>query len=206
MAAQSGLTIWRNRDWKDGRTLALHDVAVSSNSARANTYAAVNMIHRSDDEGDIAKRQQELRQAIAYLEKSAAISADYIDTYIDLGVAWSKLDDVESAAAAWKKAAALSPKDGRVLTDFKWVGEKYVARGLDAGKKGDAPGAIGWFEKATQFDENNEEAWYNLGGALFTLQRYPEARSSWERAIKLNPSDSRVQQGLKALDAAQGRP
>jgi tetratricopeptide (TPR) repeat protein len=201
--AQSVIVISRNQVWRTGAGLALHDVAISAESARANTFAGVNLMSMSDSAPDQAIRAKLLRQAIAHFEKASAISPDYIDPYIDRGVAYSKLDDVDAAAAAWKRAAAINPKSGRVLTDFKWVSEKYLARGLQAGADKRTAQAIEYFQTALQYDGANAKIWYNLGGAHFTLRHYDTARTCWNQALNLNPNDARTRQGLQALDSLQ---
>src|SRR5258708_7504573 len=91
--AQSVLVISRNRVWRSGSDLTLHDVVVSANSARANTFAGVNLISLSESAPDPAEKENLLRQAIVYLEKSVEIPPDYIDTYIDLGAAHTKFNN-----------------------------------------------------------------------------------------------------------------
>jgi len=40
------------------------------------------------------------------------------------------------------------------------------------------------------------EAWYNLGGAFFNSQNYIMAKSSWERALQINPNYTEVKKVL----------
>jgi len=40
------------------------------------------------------------------------------------------------------------------------------------------------------------KAWYNLGGAFFNTQNYIMAKSSWERALQINPNYTEVKKVL----------
>ena len=71
--------------------------------------------------------------------------------------------------------------------------------GLQEAVKKNLTSCITYFEKSVHYDPNNAEAWYNLGGAYFTIQQYDKAKSCWEKTLQLNPKHQEAAAGLKAL-------
>jgi cytochrome c-type biogenesis protein CcmH/NrfG len=60
------------------------------------------------------------------------------------------------------------------------------------------------YRQATKLKPEDEEAWYRLGMAETRLAQYPEAISAFEKALDLDPNDSRASDGLEnAQEGAQ---
>ena len=71
--------------------------------------------------------------------------------------------------------------------------------GMQAGTDRDFPKAVAALEKAVRYGPGKVDAWYNLGGAYFTVGDTSKARTSWERTLGLDPQNAGAQQGLGAL-------
>lgn len=51
----------------------------------------------------------------------------------------------------------------------------------------------------------HKDVYSNIGSALARLQRYDEARTAWERALELDPTDEAAQRNLSELERRFGR-
>ncbi len=199
LSACSFATITRNRVWHTGDELLLHDVATSVNSARANTYAGVACIHRCDAAKEPAAKRSYAAQAIAYCRRSEGIKPRYVPNYLNLGVAYMRLDDLQRAEAAWDTARALDPASGLLKQYDAYLFDMYYRRGLKAGVGHDNTSAISDLRNALKYGPAKVDAWYNLGGAYFTIGDTAQARMCWERTIRLDPQNANAQQGLTSL-------
>lgn len=72
------------------------------------------------------------------------------------------------------------------ITKFKPF-ESELGLGLAYGNLGDFPRALNAFEKATQLDSHDPDAWNNKGVILIKQRNYVEAVKAFNRAIELDP-------------------
>lgn len=109
----------------------------------------------------------------------------------------------------------------RKLEFFEMLGlslkpEDYIKRGWDFYFKDDFEFALKAFEKATELDSDNYNAWFGKGAALLKLGRFEEALKTYEKAIELKPDSAfawnnkgvslrrvkRFEESLKAFEKA----
>ena len=69
--------------------------------------------------------------------------------------------------------------------------------------RGDAAGAIPYFETAIKADPANVMGATELGVAFFTASRLPEAEQQFQRALKLDPGYSDARFDLASVEAAE---
>ena len=193
------LTITRNTDWHDRDDLLIHDVAVSSHSARANTYAGIACVRKGQgmtagkDKRDLALR------ALGYFATADSIVPDYMPTLLNRGVAYLMVDSIPAAEEVWDRARAIEPGNSMLVTYDAALFQHYYQKGLKAGTERDLPASIALLETAVRYGPDKADAWYNLGGACFTAGDTAKARTSWEQALRLDPRNVGAQQGLNAL-------
>lgn len=193
------LTITRNADWHDRDDLLIHDVAVSSRSARANTYAGIACVRKGQLLKDKAEQRVLALRALGYFAAADSIVPDYMPTLLNSGVAYLMMDSIPAAEAAWDRARAIEPGNNMLVTYDAALFQHYFQKGLKAGADRDLPASIASLEKAVRYGPNNPDAWYNLGGACFTAGDTAQARTSWAQALRLDPRNAGAQQGLDAL-------
>jgi len=83
--------------------------------------------------------------------------------------------------------------------------EAWNARGLLTLERGDLAAATASFERATQLDPGDANAFANLGNALRAAGRGEDAERALRRAIALAPDWADPLNGLGALEVARGR-
>jgi tetratricopeptide (TPR) repeat protein len=71
--------------------------------------------------------------------------------------------------------------------------------------RGDAAGAVPYFEKAAKADPRSVFAATDLGIALFTAKKLPEAEEQFKRALSMDPSYTDARFDLASLEAASGK-
>ena len=103
------------------------------------------------------------------------------------------------AETAWNKARELEPGSSMLKQYDDYLATVYLNKGLEAGENKDINDAILYLEKAVQYDPNNPNAWYNLGGAYFTAQQFAKAKSAFTQSLQLDPNQPNAQQALSAL-------
>jgi tetratricopeptide (TPR) repeat protein len=105
--------------------------------------------------------------------------------YFNLGNACYSLQNWDEAVFCYKRALELhnKKKSGNAEKSVPEGGSDLSGAGIEASAGAGA--------------ENGEcEIHYNLGNALFRLKKYDKAAKSYERALKLNPSLTAVQENL----------
>ena len=192
-------TITRNEVWRTGVNLGMTDVRTSTNSARANTYAAANYISLIDSCKSDSLKKVYLNKAVEYCSISEKIYPKFYTNFMLWGFAYSRLDSLEKAVWAWKQAQVLQPGSSYVNNNLKTIAEKYFNLGLFEGGKKNFDKSIRFMRKAIDIDGSNTEYWYNLGGAYFTINKLDSAEIGFATALKLNPNHNQSQQGLNAV-------
>ena len=126
------------------------------------------------------------------------IHKKYVNGYLNLGVAYFKLNDYKRAEQYWSKAKEIYPNNPLVKRNFDLLAATYFNQGMSIGAK-NVEEAIKLMEKAVSLDPRNVECWYNIGGASFTIKDYNKARNAWSQTLKLKPDHVLAQQGMTAL-------
>ncbi|MCC6691205.1 MAG: tetratricopeptide repeat protein [Bacteroidia bacterium] len=197
-------TIERNADWKNDITLFTKDVETVPNSALANGNAGARYIDMADMPANKSREQELLNKAITYLDKAIAIHPRYVTSYINRGLVYFKLDDLEKTKANWDMVELYYPHYPDIPRYHDLLAVGYLNKGLNFGKEHKYAEAIEVMEKASQINSNNPDIWYNLGGAYYTVKNYSKALDAWARAIQLNPNHQQALQGYTMLKQMMG--
>jgi protein O-GlcNAc transferase len=121
------------------------------------------------------------------------------DCYYNLGVAYTNKKDYAQAEAAYKKVVELKPDSADAWTGLANIynAQKKFDLAAEASANaakfsGGAAGAAG----------GSAEALYNQGVILFNAQKFPEAKTQFEAAVKADPNMAMAnyQLGMTALN------
>ena len=198
-------TIQRNSDWKNDITLFTKDVETVPFSALANGNAGARWIDLSEMPENKAKQQEYLNKALGYLNKSITIHPKYVNSYLNLGLTYYKLGDLQKAKQSWDKAKEMYPNNPYLKQFYPLLTNGYLSQCMELGKQQKLAEAIDCMKNALQVDGNNAEIWYNLGGAYFTVKDYANAKAAWEKTLLLDPNHQQAKQGLGALTTAPAK-
>jgi tetratricopeptide (TPR) repeat protein len=120
--------------------------------------------------------RNDLDKALAHLQKSIQINPGASDAWNALAVALQRKGDNDSAMKCLLKSHEIAPDNPYTL--------KNLGRILG---KTDPAKALPYFEKAARTLANDQDAQYNCGQCLFTLDKLNEADAILGKAIALNP-------------------
>lgn len=208
-------TISRNMDWKNDFTLFTTDVIASTNSAKSNCSAGGKLIEEATKKGNENLKDQYLKQAIEYLNKSVKIHPTYADALLLLGNAHFEYNrDFEEVWKAYRKILIQNPDYEKVHSNlqimfnkvdtpdvkirlyeevYKLASHRYDVNyelGTTYGKKKNIlDKALFYLENAYKIDPNKPEIYKDLGVGYGLSQNYPKALEFLEKAVKIDPKD-----------------
>ncbi len=204
-AGSAWQSINRNRIWKNNKSLFIHDVKEAPQSIKANTAAAGAYVNIYLEEQDTAA----LLKALEYYHRAEALYPVREDSfkrelflynnYINQAFIYYSMDSLQQAEKAWHKAKAIKPFHPKVKEYARALALSYYKKANEAAGS-DLAQAIRLYQKAVELDPSLADAWYNLGGALYTAGQLTEAGQAFEKALALNPDNEKARQGLAAVD------
>lgn len=199
-------TIARNAQWKNDSTLFGADIKTVPNSVLVCANVGASYITMADYETDTVKRNQLLHDAIGLLDRALSIHPKFVAAYLNRGIAFYKLKNIDEAKANMDHVKELYPTYPTLGPMYKLIGDYYMRSGWDNyGKYGRYAEAIEEFKKGVAVDDSNPDLWYNIGGAYYSGRQYAEAVAAFQRALKLRPDYVQAQQGMQAAMAAMGQ-
>jgi tetratricopeptide (TPR) repeat protein len=197
----AAITYARNAEWKNDTTLFIADAEKVPNSALVNGNAGKGYIDLSElpENKDNKKLEKELiEKAIYYLKRSVSIHKEYVNGYLNLGVAYFKLQDYDKAKENWDRASEIYPNNPFLKRNRELLGATYYNEAMKFGMK-QPQEAIRLLEKAVEIVPTNADYWYNIGGASYTIQDFKKARMAWTKTLELKPDYEQARQGLAAI-------
>ncbi len=130
-------------------------------------------------------------EALEPLRRWAAGASTDAEAYRLLGETCSRLELYKEAAQAFSRAVELEP----LPADYRGLGNSYRALG-------DQESAAGAYQRWTELEPDNAEAYRVLGMTLNSLGRYDEAEAAFSRSLELEVSPA-AYQGLGDIAYAQ---
>lgn len=193
-------TIGRNAVWKNNFTLMTHDAASGSESMKANDAAAIAYILATDDPTlDPEKKKQFLAKAILHDHKAAEIMPSFTDIYFNLGASFSRLEMTDSAEFYWNIARKQKPHDTKIKEYDEILSIMFLKRGLKKAVEKDIEGCFQDLSKSVFYNPKQVDAWYNYGGALFSVGRFEEAKHAFRKVLEIDPSHQEARHGLNSI-------
>lgn len=122
------------------------------------------------------KKYQEAKHPLL---KSLTLRFNYINTYLELGFAYTKLKQDDSAIFFFKKGIEIDPKSH---IPYNGIAEVY------RDNKKNMAEAISWYNKTLAVKADERKACFGLGYCLNSLGRYPEAIPYLSKAIEKEPA------------------
>ncbi len=199
VTASGFTTIQRNADWKNDITLFTKDVETVPGSALANGNAGARYIDLSERPENKGKQEELLRAAIGYLDKAILIHPRYVTSYINRGLAYFKLGDLNKTKENWDKVEFYYPHYPDIPRYKDILSNGYMNKALTLGKEQKYEEAIADLQTGLQIKPDSPDLWYNLGGAYFTVKNYSKAIEAWEKTLQLKPDHQQARQGVEAL-------
>ncbi len=193
-------TVTRNADWKNDTTLFAADIKTVPNSVLVCANVAASQITQADSKEGKAKEEC-LKRAVALLDHALSIHPDMVASYMNRGIAYYKMGDMDRAKANLDSVKKRYPTYPTLPGIYKLISEDINRQGWEKyGKAKMYPEAIAEFKKGLTIDSSNADLWYNLGGAYYSSGQIPEAQQAWRIALKLKPDYLNAMAGLAAIE------
>ena len=178
----------RNKDWLSEYNLFTADVLTCPDSAKTHSNCGVVLINASGLPENAKKKEKILADAIGHLSKALEIHPGFIDAWANLGVAYSRLEDMDKAEYAWMSGYNLSPAHPKISECVKLLGDMFFYKGFKLNQAKDYKASAEAYQKAIKYHyRDSAEAYYNLGGNLLMIQNVAGARAAWQKAIEIKP-------------------
>ncbi|GAA4468581.1 hypothetical protein GCM10023093_26440 [Nemorincola caseinilytica] len=192
-------TIDRNKAWKNDSTLFGTDIKTVPNSVLVNANVAASYITLADFEKTPEGKEKYLKDAIKILDHTLGIHPRFVAAYLNRGIAWYKLGDIDKAVENMNSVKKLYPTYPTLPGMYKLICDHYLRVGWEQyGKLGRYAEAIEVYKKGLAVDPNNADLWYNMGGAYYTDHKAAEALAAFQRALQLSPGNQQAQAGINA--------
>lgn len=191
-------TISRNADWKNDGTLFAADLHTVPNSVLVCANVAASYITIADSKDEKGKKEY-LDKAIGLLDHALSIHPDMVASYMNRGIAYYKMGDMDRAKANLDSVKRRYPTYPTLPGIYRLIADYYMKEGwANYGSKGLYPEAIAVFKKGIAIDSTNPDLWYNLGGAYYSNKQFAEAIEAWKISLGIRPGYTKAEQGLQA--------
>lgn len=156
-----------------------------------------------NDLGQFYHRQGRHQDAIPKFKKVIDLQPDNPWGYNNVGAQYTRLGDQEEAISWYRQATQVNPNATlpTAIAYWNWGGILY--------SQDDFAEAARTLEQGVALEDNDREAWENLGDAYYWSEQRDKARTAWQRAVALarerlaiNPRDARTL-GFLAEDLAR---
>jgi protein O-mannosyl-transferase len=183
----------RNADWKNNNTLYFKDVQTAVNSGRAQAFCGMELVNSTDKMNDSASIHEKLIASLPYFRKAYAIYPDFGTMYQNWGLAYYRLNMIDSAAWAWHRYKELRPQSafhplnedalGRAYYNF------YLLEFRKANEQGDKLKMLESYREAVRHYKRLPEGWLWLGKFYEMNGQRDSARYSWNQCLELEPGN-----------------
>ena len=154
------------------------------------------------DAGEAAK--EKFAAGLADFDQAIRLDPENVDYYVQRGVAYHALGQLDAALEDFEQALAWDPNYAQALTGQGWVffqkaddlskqavqtEDKAAQAELKAASQEAFGLALESFQEAARHDADSPEIWLAVGYAHYRLGEYEATLTAWERATKLAPDD-----------------
>lgn len=183
----------RNKDWKNNESLYVADIKKSPNSVRMLTYHAGMLVNQTDTIVDSLRKSSVLKVAITDFQKAYSIFNDYPNMYQNWGVAYFRVNNLDSAEWAWNRLKQLKPDSKFVpmndtllaTTRFNIWNKKYE----EALPRQNYAELLPLYRNAISYYDVMPGSWVLIGKLYFVNNKKDSATWAWNECLKRDPGN-----------------
>ncbi len=187
------LTINRNPAWKNDETLALTDIKTEPQSLLLMANASARCIEISELPKNKNIEQEYLQKAINYGVGALKIHPEFANANMNLGLAYFKRAQYDSAEHYWKIAQTVNPSNPKIPQYFDILSQMLFQEASKCGNVKDWAGGMKHLAKIVQLQPKNAKYWYDYGGFSYNAGQLAIAKFAWDKAFEINPNDAQIQ-------------
>lgn len=193
------LVIQRNPAWKNDSSLALTDIKTHPNSLLLLSNACSRTIDQSENPANANKIRAICEEAKSYGLKAVKMHPTFSNAYINLGLAYGKMGDADSAAICFDLVKKYNPSNPNHAMYNQYLASLFKEKAYKFANE--KKWKEGWeqLEKAVLYAPNDARMWYDLGGFSYNSGSITRATEAWKKALALAPNDKEIRavNGLK---------
>jgi len=152
---------------------SFYDAAIAQNPNSSFSY---------NNRGTLKFMDKDYQGALDDFTKAASVNNTIAETYLNMALAQSNLNNFKDAVPNYDKYISFRPKKA----------ETYVNKGMALGSMGDFKGAITCFTKAISLDSNMWGAYGDRAIAKFQIKDYKGAIIDCDKVLQLKPNEPRA--------------
>jgi hypothetical protein len=182
----SWLTITRNADWKNDRTLALADISKSPQSARMNNAAGAAYLYKA-----LQDKAQTAPMALSYFLKSIAIYPDNNDALLNLSITYFKLDSTSKGIQYADLVRSRNPAHPKLKFIDNYLAEKFLKNAIAYTQKNMVDSAAQNYNLSLRYaltDSMKLSIYYNMGGMYFNAGDYKQSLDALSKVLAMDSS------------------
>lgn len=176
----SGLTIARNRDWKDRITLFRKDIPAVEQSAQAHNLLALHLFISSNKEPDRNKQNELRKEAATHFARALEIYPRFLNASFDYARLLEAMGRYDDALKAYQQTTTID-------TNFT---SPYFSMGIIYQNLEQYGRAVECYEKYLSNHLKEEVAYANLSFAYYKQGQYEKSIEISRRSIAANPANS----------------
>ena len=192
-------TITRNADWKTDTTLFLKDINTCPNSTLLNTNAGIAYLGIAVTTTNDSIKKECLHKAIAHFNKAIGIDKKYITPYLNRGIAYIQMADMDKALMDCDTVIKYFPVHPSLPYLSVTISKYFFDKGLKYGMDNQLPEAITCLKKATEAAPQHPDIWYNLGFAYIKTGNVQDAKYALQKTLQLKPDHQQAKNLLAQL-------
>jgi len=185
-------TISRNKAWESDITLALTDVEIQPESTALNGNAASRHIDLAELPMNKPREKELVRKSIQYGQKAIKLHPQFVNGYLNLGLAYAKLEMYDSSKVCWDIAFRIYPSHPSKALYYNLLSDSYYRTGYNLGGQQKWKEGKEYLLKAVELNPGNARYWYDLGGFSYNSGDFAKAKEAWNKAYQLDPKDTNV--------------
>lgn len=160
-------------------------------------------LHISDEEvrdgGYKTKREAALNKGINYLKHAVELHPNYVNGYLNLGLAFYKLDEHDRAVFYWKMAEAIYPSNPYLMNYYEVAGNTYKEKGDTYFEAKEYSNAIKAYTRCVVIDRNKTDALNGIGACYFNMQEGGKAEAFFLKVLAIDPNNTNAKIALDNL-------
>ena len=137
----------------------------------------------------------QLNEAIRAFQKALSIKPDFVDAYVNMGIAFRKQGKTDKAILAYKKALVITPDSVDIHNN---IGVAFHAQGK-------FEEAISAFNKAIEIKPNHADTYSNIGATLRKQGKLDAAIDAFRKALEIKPDNASIFNNIGVILKDQGK-
>jgi len=197
------LTIKRNPDWKNNKTLFTKDILTAPENINIVTAAATAYFEYSVLPRYKSQKYLMAIKANNLFNLGVEIYPKHFPLWLNKSINFYEIGMLDSALVSANKAFEIIPYQPNLQQVFKNISAQYMYLGIDQFEKNNSKKGMAYLVKSLKVDKNNEKAWNNMGLALFKAGAKEKALVCFQTALQIDPKNKKAIDAIKLIQSVK---